>query len=140
MGLLVHGKTDGPSRGGQGQNRRYREIGTLNFSRTLQTARNNLSPDTAAAPEITYASYVLCGHESDFFPTTLETLTQKDPLCLDMGLLVLRYGVTSARRWRAPGCSRVQKKEIGPCRFYPFYHCARPRTRPELIFFSPCSL
>ena len=90
----------GPSRGGQGQNRRYREIGTLNFSRTLQTARNNLYPDTAAAPEITYASYVLCGHESDFFPTTLETLTQKDPLCLDMGLLVLRYGVNCSGRAR----------------------------------------
>ena len=51
----------GPSRGGYGQNRRYREIGTLNFSRTLQTARNNLSPDTAAEPEITSRSYALCG-------------------------------------------------------------------------------
>ena len=32
--------------------------------------------------------------------------------CLDMALLALRYGVTSARRWRATQDSQLQKEEI----------------------------
>ena len=33
----------------------------------MRTARNNLSPDTAAPPEITYVRFVLRGRKSDFF-------------------------------------------------------------------------